>query len=425
MSTQINVIVDNGGLSEKAKRQTQANRWSKLESDNRQKVEAAGTQQRDATRAQQGIGADGRPLFGTPPAQVLRRDEPAARQLGGNKIDMLMVPDQGFSGLDVIPIKAKKTAYRNFSQVTISNGSLSPSPTSFSTELSAGPAGTGALRLFNVPSTAFSSARSQGLFLTADNGPMLAAGFSSGVVKFIVIQDESANIVTAESRLKAKDINDATFEFMLRIGQYSSQVGSENNTTTIQVAATIYDQAALTAPSPKQKFLEFFFQVVWDSYNSGLGLGYFEYEASVFMRDGAATAFADVFASGYSSNGTTPWADLNPGLPEPLLGNWLHFAAVKNASGIKVFIGGQLVIDYSYTALPSFNPIYAGYFASGTASYASPIAIFELGGLSSLGQQPAGSPFGHLPSYLHGMRVTPKALYTSNFTPPTSITSYG
>lgn len=78
MTTQINVIVDNGGLSAKAKQQTQANRWSKLESDNRQKVQATGTQQRGANRAQQGIGPDGRPLYGSPPAQPLRRDEPAA-----------------------------------------------------------------------------------------------------------------------------------------------------------------------------------------------------------------------------------------------------------------------------------------------------------------------------------------------------------
>ena len=78
MTTQINVIVDNGGLSAKAKQRTQANRWQKLESDNRQKVEATGTQQRDANRLLSGIGADGRPLYGTPPAQPLRRDEPAA-----------------------------------------------------------------------------------------------------------------------------------------------------------------------------------------------------------------------------------------------------------------------------------------------------------------------------------------------------------
>lgn len=83
MSTQINVIVDNGGLSEKARRQTQANRWSKLEGDNRQKVEAKAIQQRDANRALRGIGLDGRPLYGTPQAQPMRRDEPAAFRASG------------------------------------------------------------------------------------------------------------------------------------------------------------------------------------------------------------------------------------------------------------------------------------------------------------------------------------------------------
>lgn len=78
MTTQINVIVDNGGLSAKAKQQTQVNRWQKLEQDNRQKVEQQGLQQRDAERLLRGIGPDGRPLYGTPPAQPQRRDEPAA-----------------------------------------------------------------------------------------------------------------------------------------------------------------------------------------------------------------------------------------------------------------------------------------------------------------------------------------------------------
>lgn len=89
MTTQINVIVDNGGLSAKAKRQTQANRWSKLESDNRQKVEATGTQQRDANRLLSGIGDDGRPLYGTPPAQQVRRDEPAAFRTSS---DIMLAP---------------------------------------------------------------------------------------------------------------------------------------------------------------------------------------------------------------------------------------------------------------------------------------------------------------------------------------------
>lgn len=90
MTTQINVIVDNGGLSAKAKQQTQANRWAKLEGDNRQKVGAKGLQQRDANRLLSGIDANGRPLYGTPPAQQLRRDEPAAFR--NTALDVMLTP---------------------------------------------------------------------------------------------------------------------------------------------------------------------------------------------------------------------------------------------------------------------------------------------------------------------------------------------
>lgn len=89
MTTQINVIVDNGGLSAKAKRQTQANRWQKLEQDNRQKVEAKALQQPDASRVQQGGGPDGRPLYGTPQVQPMRRDEPSAFRSGSYELSLV------------------------------------------------------------------------------------------------------------------------------------------------------------------------------------------------------------------------------------------------------------------------------------------------------------------------------------------------
>jgi hypothetical protein len=82
MSTYINVTVDGGGLSERAKAQTNANRQAKLESDNRQKVEAKGSDQRDATRAQQGLTATGQPQSGYSAKTQFRPDEPAASRFG-------------------------------------------------------------------------------------------------------------------------------------------------------------------------------------------------------------------------------------------------------------------------------------------------------------------------------------------------------
>lgn len=84
MSTYINVTVGKAGLSDKAKQQTNANRQAKLEADARDKAEVDGKRQRDANRALQGIGPDGKSLFGQPLQTAVRKDEPAAwrRTLG-------------------------------------------------------------------------------------------------------------------------------------------------------------------------------------------------------------------------------------------------------------------------------------------------------------------------------------------------------
>lgn len=78
MSTQINVTVGKAGLSDKAKRQTTANRQAKLEADARAKAEAEGKRQRELNRLQQGLTADGKPLYGVPSQAPARKDEPAA-----------------------------------------------------------------------------------------------------------------------------------------------------------------------------------------------------------------------------------------------------------------------------------------------------------------------------------------------------------
>lgn len=139
MSTQINVIVDNGGLSEKARRQTQSNRWSKLESDNRQKVEAKGLQQRDANRLLSGIDANGRPLYGTPPAQPLRRDEPAATRRQDSEYFMLR-PAAGPTNNQLSLEHKGLISYLN-----VSSGTPSYAP-------SGGPNGSSALVANNPPS---------------------------------------------------------------------------------------------------------------------------------------------------------------------------------------------------------------------------------------------------------------------------------
>lgn len=80
MSTQINVIVDDGGLSNKAKQQTQANRWGKLEADASAVAERKGRKQRDDNRAQQGLTPTGQSESGYRAKARYSPDEVAANR---------------------------------------------------------------------------------------------------------------------------------------------------------------------------------------------------------------------------------------------------------------------------------------------------------------------------------------------------------
>lgn len=84
MSTQINVIVDNGGLSAKARQQTQANRWLKLERDAQSVVASRSEEAQQAKRAQQGLQVNGQPNGANAPISRYQMEEPAANRTGGN-----------------------------------------------------------------------------------------------------------------------------------------------------------------------------------------------------------------------------------------------------------------------------------------------------------------------------------------------------
>lgn len=105
MSTQINVIVGGAGLSAAAKLQTQANRQTKLNADKRQQVGAEGRNQRDAARAQNGLGANGKPLNTITPGVGRRLDEPAAVRRGG-QLEFVLPPGLTFNPAIVGPFAA-------------------------------------------------------------------------------------------------------------------------------------------------------------------------------------------------------------------------------------------------------------------------------------------------------------------------------
>ena len=91
MSTQINVTVGSGGLSDKAKQLQSAARQAQLEKERQQRVEAEGTEQRNAKLEAEGKAPDGSPLYGARFNQpqidrrpaAFRRGEVIVSHLGG------------------------------------------------------------------------------------------------------------------------------------------------------------------------------------------------------------------------------------------------------------------------------------------------------------------------------------------------------
>lgn len=93
MGTQINVAIGGGGLVDRSKEQTQANRWNRAEADARQAALQEGLRQRDGLLQQDGRAPDGGPLYGSATDARSRLDEPVGR--ANLAESMLMLPTSG------------------------------------------------------------------------------------------------------------------------------------------------------------------------------------------------------------------------------------------------------------------------------------------------------------------------------------------
>jgi hypothetical protein len=82
VSTQINVTVGSGGLSDKARQLQTAARQTQLEKERQQRIEAQGQEQRTANLAAAGRAPDGAPLFGPSSKQPEVERRPAATRFG-------------------------------------------------------------------------------------------------------------------------------------------------------------------------------------------------------------------------------------------------------------------------------------------------------------------------------------------------------
>jgi hypothetical protein len=89
MSTQINVTVGSGGLSDRAKQQQQAARQAQLEKERTLNLSAEALDKRVAAQAAKGLSLDGKPLYGTSFKQPQIERRPAANRRAGDEFFLM------------------------------------------------------------------------------------------------------------------------------------------------------------------------------------------------------------------------------------------------------------------------------------------------------------------------------------------------
>jgi hypothetical protein len=94
MSTQINVTVDSGGLSDKARQLQTAARQAQLEKERTINLSAEALDERVAAQAAKGLSLDGLPLYGPGFKQPQIERRPAANRTGG--LHIFLEPNQGY-----------------------------------------------------------------------------------------------------------------------------------------------------------------------------------------------------------------------------------------------------------------------------------------------------------------------------------------
>lgn len=330
MSTYINVTVDGGGLSERAKAQTNANRQAKLEGDNRQKVRATGTQQRNANRAQQGIGPDGRALYGTPQAQPMRRDEPAAFRASG--FYELSLPPTGESAPKTFAAQLKNAKVKpvQFVDQTIAQRHFY--------NATGGPTGGGYLRCYDgdTYSPRGIAATTADLIFDTSVANAERPDFTVDLWAFLevpggnVLQD---NLLYAYEQVKTGQLNtDSTPNARMRL--------------EVSYLRNQFDLGPWMLISVKRRF-----------YNSGSSsyildpvFTYLDYDPSGAVT-GASPSEATV-----STGGT-----LTPSYSPVILKNtWNHFALVRKAGVLSFFINGKKLGSFPeyISATTHLEPLY-------------------------------------------------------------------
>jgi hypothetical protein len=456
MSTTINVTVDDGGLPARNKQQTAANRQAFVQGQASQQAAQQGADQRAADRRAAGLDpATGRPLASAGASSRLPRiqQEPAANRQKG--LALLLVPSQGYFSyggtLSGLPSISRGISPPIFSRYFHEDSTIYPFGRNYPEMLFrpvGGPASSGALQLDpqyvmpgedlrpfipisgSVPGeqsfyfTVESTPEVSGLAYSVVNSPYdtvlgrTANVFEPGLPPFKLLNLQGAETLPSSSK-RISDLKEFTLEFLFQVGNGLLQPG--------------YVRRTLSATEPSrtvQCLIEFFGLAIrltaTESYSFGPTYTVLDTVAnqSRIIRDFTAQStyrIGLVVAGKKLSRVANPDVELviNPSSNDfPYLqgvtdGSWVHVAVVKRptpeGSRWSVFFNGSTVISditerADWATTYGNQPLYG--FLS-IRSFRATTAKTEL----------------FLPS-IHGYRLTSKALYLENFSPPVSITSF-
>ena len=368
MSTQINVTVGSGGLSDKARQLQTAARQAQLEKERQQRIETQGQEQRNANLAAAGKGPDGLPLFGPGFKQPEVERRPAAnRREAGPAV--LIVPS-------AIPQEYGFTALtRNIKNKTFNINTLdaeenliigtAPEYVSSGGPNNAAYLGAGTPNFGQFTPKALS-------YLFCDNTDVQA--FNPALYPAKVVLPSGVTSATPVKKPVNK-LAQYTFECYLGTAPEGPVIPDQGS-----VASTVNCSALLTT-----NILNFF---------PGL------FDATLFFEDQGSLANRYYLqARGFSFNTLSRVL-----LPPNSFGTWHHVALVRKNNTEYLYIEGNLLA----TAISDFSSL---------TNLTEP-AVCNLGLFTFNGGAKTLKPG------IHGFRFTPKAIYSGeSFAPPANITS--
>ena len=466
MSTQINVTVGSGGLSDKARQLQTAARQAQLEKERQQRIETQGQEQRAANLAAAGRAPDGSPLFGPGFKQPEVERRPAASRSGS--LGILLIPSSNYteyggtlSGLRGTSRNAKPPIFSRYSVPTEQSTPVEYGEGTFL--LSGGPSGSNALEL--KPTIVYGPPPPIGMYLDlTDNqlyeyysqayqGPTSTVEQTQLVYASIsdqydtVLEWQSLNafnqppppppykilnlngqFVVPNAKTSYNKLQDFTHEFLVR----NPIIGQDNPTSLVRQVDQSLNRSAsyqFRAAGVRINFLARQdnpvvsrsgisnsgslidgqnITVRWVTVSSN-----FFYQISI-VAESLARSTSPTSAFGISFG--QPFGPNPPEFLSFLQQDWTHVAVCRKLqeegyrwyiyiNGIDVTLGDGFIIEQ-----PGWVNTY------GTQP---PSALLNMSSL--LANPLAGPPMK--PAF-HGYRFTPKALYANSFTPPSSITSF-